>query len=174
VAIGRSSFRQGIETHSAADKHLLVDFFARRRSYSPAQLATFARSAIPVCVVAGDEDAAYPISYTEDFVHQLTAAGVQAEQHIVARAPHILSISHFPEFVLFSYPFVGFFLATDERALIRFNRLLRQFVLANLNGQPVPPTPDASTIESPFLDTLVKAGLIPGEEYEPVDGLNST
>jgi len=95
VAIERGATRPGIERFAEADKHLLVDFYANRTRYTQAQLEAFAGCDIPVWVVAGDEDVAYPVSYAEEFVQELNCAGVQMlDLYIIQTAPHFLSITH--------------------------------------------------------------------------------
>lgn len=57
-----------------------LDFYLNRRSHSKHALA---RIAGPVKLVCGTEDVAYPVSHSEEFLEQLTEAGVDASLHVV-------------------------------------------------------------------------------------------
>jgi len=72
---------------------ILVDFCALRVPYTIAQLARLKN--VPIVIVHGEADVAYPVEYSEDFVNDLKDAGVlNVELKVVEDGPHYLTITH--------------------------------------------------------------------------------
>lgn len=90
----------------AGTHRLLVDFYAQREAYTSYQLSKLRN--IPIVVVHGTSDVAYPVTYATGFVSSLRDAGVsKVDLKIVEDGPHYLSITHPEECVhLHSFTFV--------------------------------------------------------------------
>ena len=69
--------------------------FVERTGYTDEELVPLARSKIPVALVHGSEDVAYPPEYYVQFAEQLTRSGVNVRLHEVNGAPHFASATHY-------------------------------------------------------------------------------
>jgi pimeloyl-ACP methyl ester carboxylesterase len=80
----------------------MVDYYDYRPRYTCEQISTLSHASIPICLLAGDADAGYPVSYAEEFLQDLAEAKVDTEFHIIPDGPHFLNVSNPNEYVVFS------------------------------------------------------------------------
>ncbi|KAI3604578.1 alpha beta hydrolase fold protein [Moniliophthora roreri] len=80
-------------THSNLDalKTYVVDFMKDRKSHPISELA---RITCPVVLIAGTNDIAYDLEYSERFCKQLEEAGVDVSLVTIPKAPHYLCVDY--------------------------------------------------------------------------------
>ncbi|THU78604.1 alpha/beta-hydrolase [Dendrothele bispora CBS 962.96] len=67
-----------------------LDIFIERQSHSLEALSTLRN--IPIALIHGLDDVAYPLTYTEEFMQQLKDAGVSPKLYKVPGQPHFLNV----------------------------------------------------------------------------------
>jgi len=75
--------------------HAACTILNERTGYYDAELAPLARSQLPVALVHGSKDVAYPAEYYAQFTDQLVKCGVTVRLHEIDGAPHLASATHY-------------------------------------------------------------------------------
>ncbi|KAK7437949.1 hypothetical protein VKT23_018384 [Stygiomarasmius scandens] len=123
--------------HLDAYKIVTFEFLIKREEFSLEELS---KIRVPVCLVHGLDDIAYPVKTSEEFRERLQSAGVLTSFHTISDAPHFISVERSRE----------------------LNGILHDFLLQNTKELP-PPIP-TSQILSPWDADLRQNGWDPEEE----------
>jgi len=78
-------------------RRMTLEIFTNRRAHSKEALSS-RLAHIPVTLVHGLGDVAYPLTYSEEFMQQLEDAGVQVSLVKIPDAPHFVNIESHTEF----------------------------------------------------------------------------
>ncbi|KAF5345919.1 hypothetical protein D9758_011412 [Tetrapyrgos nigripes] len=128
--------------HFEAYRAATLDIFIQRKRHSRDALSALKN--IPIALVHGLADVAYPLSYTQEFMKQLQNAGVQTQLYKVADQPHFLNID----------------ISLPEPEV---NSILHDFLVKHADAQAVPVPKE---VVSPWDAILRKYGWDPEEEED--------
>ncbi|KAF9058558.1 alpha/beta-hydrolase [Rhodocollybia butyracea] len=125
-------------TLSISQAIVTLDIFLNRRPHSVEELRNIK---VPVKLVHGMEDVAYPLEYSQEFLYRLQDAGVDASLEAIAGASHFGCI--------------------EQYSIV--NPIFHDFIIQQLEG-PVPVLTKA--VVSPWESKLIKKGWVPDDDSE--------
>jgi len=95
IAIAQATAQQAIQP--AGCFHAACTILIDRVGYADTELEPLARSNVPVALVYGSEDVAYPPEYFTTFGDQLARNGLNVRTHKIDGAPHLASATHYEQ-----------------------------------------------------------------------------
>lgn len=84
-------------SHLEEYRKTTLDIFLNRRPLTVEELKKISSNKIPVQLVHGLADVAYPLGYSEEFLQKLQDAGVDSSLEAIQGAPHFACVENHAE-----------------------------------------------------------------------------